>query len=101
MNTSIEGLLHARKVARWAGIGVMPSQENALRAQGALQGFMQGENGDAADPRTALRVVGSIAMGIAPSQEMCDQAEHQITQALDVIRDADTNALRASFRQRN
>lgn len=102
MNTNdqdIESVIHARKMVRWMGQGVVPSQENANLAQGALRDYIASGDGDV-NPRVAVRVTGAIAMGILPSEQMCNDAAEEITQVIDSMREKDSNKLRDEFRQR-
>jgi len=95
----IEETKHARKIVRWMGLGVMPSQDQALRAQAALSDYAAQPEA-AIEPKTAIRVIRSIGIGIAPSEEMCRTAEMEVAAIIDSIRDRDSASLRESGRQR-
>lgn len=102
MNTNItqniEGVLHARQMARWAAVGIMPSQENAIKAQTSLKDYaVEGEF----NPSLAIRVTGAIGMGVMPSEDNCRAAEGEINQVIDEMRETDRATLRDNYRQRN
>jgi hypothetical protein len=98
-NQEIQNVIQARQMVRWMGQGVLPSQENASKAQTSLRDFVATGDHDL-NPRVAIRVTGAMAMGVVPSEEMCGEAEVEITQMLDLMRETDSSKLRDSFRQR-
>lgn len=102
MNTNIaqntEGAFHARQMVRWSAMGIVPSQANAIKAQLALKDFAV--EGDF-NPAKSIRLTGAIGMGVLPSVLNCREAEGEINQVIDSMREVDRNTLRENYRHRN
>lgn len=89
----------ARRMVRCMGMGLMPSQSNAVNAQATLRSVAH-EQG-LVPPATAIRVTGAIANGLAPSQALCREAVTECDAMIDSIRESQGHSLRERFGRSN
>lgn len=94
---SMAGLRAANAAVRWMGYGILPSAQAAREGRQALIEFKGSDFSDAVDVTHAVRMLGAIGTGLAPSQENCFAASREIQSAIDTMRDVDSNTLRERF----
>lgn len=99
-NTAMDRLIAARRVVRFMGMGIMPSEQLARDARHVLHEVTASDYGDLPS-KGAIRVTGAIAMGLAPSQEQCALADAEIGQLVEAMREGHSQSFLHMHRQRN
>jgi hypothetical protein len=94
---SMADLRVANAAVRWMGYGVLPSAQVARQGRQALLDFKNSDYADTVDVTHAVRMLGAIGTGLAPSQEHCFAASREIQTAIDTMRDVDSQTLRERF----
>lgn len=99
---NIQEVKSAQRMIKWVGLGIIPSQENADRAQAILKRQAHegayDTNGDI-DLTSAIRITKSLSMGIIPSEENCKLAEQDISRLIDSMREMDSEQLRNNYQR--
>ena len=91
MTTELSGFQSAKRIIQWMDLGVLPSQENALKARATLAEV------DPAAVTQSRVVLGAIEMGFAPRRDLCRSAIAEIDAVIDIEREVSSAQLREHF----
>lgn len=99
MNSSVgEGLRVARRAARFAAMGVMPSKEVAEAARSATQAAQEVLGDDFAHDFVGVkRTFGAAAMGVMPSQEVCNASSAELDRMIEAVSEGQVQRVRDAF----